>query len=227
KKDWIKILGLGLLIVLLNQVLYLWGQAYTSAGHGAMLFAFTPVFIYVFSMIFRKERLLAKRLIGTLLAVVGALIIVSQRGLDFSSDMLFGDFLIFIAVAVWGLYTVLGKPLAERYGALRVTAYAISLGSLAYAPYGLYVSSSFDIMSVSLTAWFSVFYMAAGVSVVVYALWYWALRHAEASRIGVFHNIQPLVAAFAGYFMLGEVVTSGFIIGGSIVLCGVIVVEWK
>lgn len=43
-----------------------------------------------------------------------------------------------LAVLVWTYYTVLGWPLVRRYGALRVTPYALAAGSLSYAPFGAY-----------------------------------------------------------------------------------------
>ncbi|MCH9024701.1 MAG: DMT family transporter, partial [candidate division Zixibacteria bacterium] len=43
KKDYWKIWGLGVLIIPLNQLAFLYGQSMTSSGHGAILFATTPI----------------------------------------------------------------------------------------------------------------------------------------------------------------------------------------
>ena len=56
-------------------------------------------------------------------------------------------------------------------------------------------------------------------------MWYWVLKYMEASRLAVYHNIQPIIASAIAYFWLGEPLTMAFIVGGLIVLVGVIVTE--
>jgi drug/metabolite transporter (DMT)-like permease len=59
----------------------------------------------------------------------------------------------------------------------------------------------------------------------VYVLWYWVLKYWEASRLAVFHNIQPMIATVVAYLWLGETLTPNFIIGGGIVIAGVVISE--
>jgi drug/metabolite transporter (DMT)-like permease len=80
---------------------------------------------------------------------------------------------------------------------------------------------------VPLAAWGSVAYAGIGVSVVAYVLWYWVLKYFEASRVAVFHNIQPLIASGAAYIWLNEPLGLSFIVGGSIALAGVIIAETR
>ncbi len=225
RRDAIKIAGLGVMIVVLNQALYIYGQNFTTATHGSLLFAFTPIFIYLFSLLILKERFTLRRGVGVTLAVIGAVIIVSQRGVVFNRDMLYGDFVILIAVIIWGLYTVLGKPLVERYGAFKVTAYAALAGTLVYFPFGVYMTKDVDLGSISAAGWGAVIYLGTGLSVGAYVLWYWAIRYFEASRIAPFHNLQPIFVVALAYFMIDETITWTFALGGLLVLAGVLFVE--
>jgi drug/metabolite transporter (DMT)-like permease len=225
RKDAIKIALLGVMIVVFNQAFYIWGQGYTSAGHGSLLFAFTPIFIYVLSMIVLKERFTARRVLGTALAVVGAALVVSQSGMEFNREMLKGDFIILIAVLVWAVYTIYGKALVEKYGAFKVTCYAAVSGTIAYFPFGVQQTLQTDLGAISMNGWLSVLYMGTGLSIGAYVLWYWAIKHFDASRVGPFHNIQPVIATYFAYLMINEIITGQFIVGGILVLCGVLVVE--
>jgi len=83
----------------------------------------------------------------------------------------------------------------------------------------------YDYSQATLGAWGAVLYMALGLSVFVYVLWYWLLKYMDASRIAVYHNIQPVIATVVAYIFLGETLTVPFIIGGLIVLAGVITSE--
>jgi len=201
RKDYKKIILLGFLIIPFNQTLFLVGQSMTAAGHGAFLFATTPVFIFVLALI------------------------LLSGALEVSTEYLLGDIIILVSVTAWAYYTIIGKNLVRKYGALRMTAYALASGSALYFPFGLYMAAKFDYSQVTLAAWGSVLYMALGLSVFVYVVWYWLLKYMEASRIAVYHNIQPVIATIVAYIFLGETLTVPFIIGGLIVLAGVITSE--
>ena len=225
KEDYIKILGLGALIIPFNQVAYLFGQSLTTAGHGALLFATTPIWIFLGGIIHLKEKFVVRRAIGVVVGLTGVIVIMTSGALNLGDEFLLGDMIILLAVLAWAYYTILGKPLVKKYGAIRVTAYALSFGTALYFPFGIYRAAIFDYSNATLTGWLSVVYVALGVSVGAYILWYWVLKYMEASRVAVFHNLQPVLAATVAYIFLGEPIGWGFVIGGSVALAGVIITE--
>ena len=225
KTDYWKIIGLGAIIIPFNQMTYLFGQSLTGAGHASLLFATTPIWIFILATIFLKEKLVVRRIVGIAVAVVGVGIIMFGGAVRIGKEYLFGDLIIWFSVLAWATYTVLGKPLVRKYGAFRVTAYALSSGTVLYLPFGIYQASRLDYSSTTIGGWLSVLYMAIAVSIIAYVMWYWVLKHLEATRMAVFHNIQPVIAAAMAYFWLGEPLGVPFIVGGLTVLAGVIVAE--
>ena len=225
KKDYWKIWGLGVLIIPLNQLAFLYGQSLTSSGHGAILFATTPIWIFLIAQFILKEKLIVRRAIGIVIAVIGVIVLMTGGAVELGTEYLYGDLLILLAVLTWAFYTVFGKELVRKYGALRITAYALSSGTILYLPFGAYFAGQLDYAAVSLGGWLAVLYMAIGTSVIAYGLWYWALKYMDASRMAVFHNIQPVVATVVAFFWLGEQLGIEFIVGGVIVLGGVILAE--
>jgi len=225
RADWWKIIGLGVLIIPFNQTMFLIGQSMTGAGHGAFIFSTTPVWIFLLAVIHLKERATWRRWLGMLMATAGVMTIMWSGLARFGHEYLWGDLIIVISVIAWGYYTVFGKNLVRKYGALRMTAYALAIGSAFYLPFGFYSALRYDYSQSTPGAWGSVVYMSIGLSVLVYVLWYWLLKHLDASRIAVYHNVQPIIASAVAYAFLGEVPTPTFILGGSIVLAGVIITE--
>ena len=225
KNDYWKIIGLGAIIIPFNQLTYLYGQSLTGAGHGALLFATTPIWIFILATIYLKEKLIPRRIIGIVVAVAGVAIIMFGGAVKIGKEYLMGDLIIWFSVLAWATYTVLGKPLVRKYGAFRVTAYALSSGTVLYLPFGIYQATKLDYSATTIGAWLSVLYMAIAVSIVAYVMWYWVLKHIEATRMAVFHNIQPVIASAMAYVWLGEPLGVAFIVGGLIVLAGVIVAE--
>ena len=225
KKDYLKIFGLGVIIIPFNQVAYLFGQSLTGAGHGALIFATTPIWIFIAAMFHLKEKLKFRRALGIAVAVIGVVVIMTGGAVKVGKEYLIGDLIILLAVLAWAYYTILGKPLVQKYGAFRVTAYALSSGTLLYLPFGFYAATKVDYAQVTLGGWLAVLYMAIGTSVFAYVLWYWVLKHMEVSRMAVFHNFQPVIASVVAFFWLGEPLGWPFVIGGMTVLAGVIVAE--
>lgn len=225
KRDYWKIIGLGFLIIPFNQTAYLYGQKLTGAGHGALLFSTAPIWIFLGGLFYLKEKFAVRRAVGVVLGLIGVIIIMTSGAIELGSEYLLGDMIIFIAVLAWSAFTILGRPLVLKYGAFRVTAYALASGSAMYFPFGLYRAFIFDYHKTNFGAWLTVVYAALGVSVVAYVLWYWLLKYMEVTKIAVFNNFQPVVASGLAFIFLNEPIGWPFIIGGLIVLSGVIITE--
>lgn len=225
RKDWWRIVVLAILIIPGNQTLYVLGQSMTSAGHGAFLFASGPVWMFILAIIHLKEKLRIRRVIGILIAFGGVLVLVLGDGIQYDAESLKGDLLIVISVMAWSYYTILGKRLVQQYGALRMTAYALAIGAAIYAPFGAYRAYVFDYSAVTWGAWGAVLFMALGMSVGLYVLWYWLVKHMDISRLAIWHNFYPVMAAVVAFFALGEPLTGMFVLGGIAVLGGVIAAE--
>jgi drug/metabolite transporter (DMT)-like permease len=225
RADRWKIVGIGVLIIMLNQVTFLVGQSLTAAGHAALLFATTPLWIYVLARIHLKESVSLRRATGIVIAMSGVVVVMSYGGVKFGANYLIGDIIVFVSVLAWAYWTILGKPLVRKYGAIRVTAYALASGSLCYLPFGIYRASIFDYSSVPLHMWWTVAYIALGTSVGSYLLWYTALKYWDASRIAVWHNVQPIIAATVAHVFLNEPLGAAFLVGGVVVLGGVLLAE--
>jgi drug/metabolite transporter (DMT)-like permease len=225
--DNLKIFLIGIILILLNQVVFLVGQSKTTAGHSSLLFATIPIFVYILAIIFLNEKATIRRTLGILIAAGGVYIILSNGAVGFGGEFLLGDLLVLGAVIAWAVCTVMAKPLIEKYGAFRVVGLALVYGSFVYLPYGLYRTMSVELSAISGRAWFSIFYLAGGVSVLAYFLWYWVLKYMEASRLAVVQNIQPVMAIAVASVMLAETISRHFVIGGIIVLFGVILNELK
>ncbi|UCG60311.1 MAG: DMT family transporter [Candidatus Zixiibacteriota bacterium] len=225
RADWWKIIMLSILIIPGNQMLYMFGQSKTAAGHGAFLFATSPVWIFLLAVFHLKEKVTWQKLAGMVLSFAGVLAIMLGGKAVFGAEYLWGDITVLLAVLAWCYYTIIGKRLVERYGAFRITAYALSIGSALYFPFGVYRAATLDYSQTTAGAWLAVAYMALGMSVALYVLWYWVLKHMEASRLAIWHNFFPVISAVVAYFALGEPLTATFVIGGILVLAGVTINE--
>jgi drug/metabolite transporter (DMT)-like permease len=225
RADQWKLLGLGGLAIPLNQGLFLYGLQWTTAGHSALLYALTPMFVLMLAAWSLREKITFWRTAGILIAFAGVVVVLLEKGIVLSPSQFLGDVLVLVAVVAWAYYTVLGKPLIKKYGAMVVTSRAMTYGTLMFMPVGLYSMRDFVPGVVATDAWLGLLYCAIMTSVISYTIWYWALKFIDAAQVAVFNNIQPVVAAFFAWLLLGEPLTTAFIGGGILVLIGVIITE--
>jgi drug/metabolite transporter (DMT)-like permease len=228
RRDLLALAGLGVLAIPVNQGLFLYGMSLTTPGHGALLYALAPVFVFLIARWRLGERATALKLGGVALAFAGVVVVLAGRGavgLDVAGRGLAGDVLILVAVVAWSVFAVAAKPYAERYGVLASTGVAIAAGSAAYLPLGLALSDLSAFGRASPGAWSSVLYLALLQSVAAYLLYAWALRRSEASRVAIWSNTQPVLAAALAWALHGERVTATFALGGAMVIAGVVLTE--
>ena len=105
------------------------------------------------------ERTTWKKTAGILIALTGTIIVMFEHGATLASDHTRGNILIFIAVLAWSMFTILGKPLIPKYGALRVTAIHFLFGSILYLPIGLSSPGLDSIVSLPGKIWLEVIYL--------------------------------------------------------------------
>lgn len=223
KSDWWRFVLIGLLAVPLNQLLFLYGLKFTTAGRSALYYGATPIFVFLLAMYYLKEKVTLLKVLGIVASFAGVAIILRGGRLD--EGVLFGDFLVILAVIAWAAYTVFGKVLLNKYGSLTVTAYALVIGTIAYLPVGLYSTIRFNYAAVPIEAWLSLLYIAIMTSVIAYSIWYWALARMEASKLAIFQNLQPVFAAILAVIMVGETFNLDFYLGGAMVIGGVLLTQ--
>lgn len=214
-------LVLGFLTGPLNQGLFFAGLQRSTAAHAALLYALTPLGVYLYSVLRGRESPSGRAGLGLLLAFAGALVLLLAHGLRALSGVFVGDILILGAVTAWVLYTAEGKAFIGEYGALRATAWSMIAGALWLLPLSPWVLRPEFVLGASPVVTGAILYLALLTSVVSYFLWYWALGRTDASKVAVFSNLQPVVTAVAAWLVLGERIGWEVAVGGALVLAGV------
>lgn len=212
---------LGLLAGPLNQGLFFAGLQRSTAAHASLLYALTPIGVYLYSVLRGREAPSARAGLGLLLAFGGALVLLLAHGLRALSGVFVGDLLILGAVTAWVLYTAEGKAFIGEHGALRATAWSMIAGALWLLPVAPWALRPDFILASSAVVKGSILYLALLTSVVSYLLWYWALGRTDASKVAVFSNLQPVATALAAWLVLGERIGWEVGVGGVLVLAGV------
>ena len=228
KKDLPPIFLLGFFGVIVYHLGLNYGEQYVSPGAASLIIATIPVLVVILAFIFLDEKLTIKKLMGTIIALCGVLVISILGKTDASIEInyIFGALGVLIAAVMGALYTVAGKKMLNRYSGLSLTIYVILLGSLGLIPF---ISRSLleEAVAMSLNGWFAVIFLGVFSTVIGYTIWYMALRVKTTSEVSVYLYAIPVLSTIISYFLFDDKITLFFVLGGTLVMVGLILVNMK
>ncbi len=211
----------GLLGISAYHVALNFGEVTVHAGAASMLIAAGPVFTALLSVLFLDERLTRLGWGGILLAFGGVSLIALSggKGLRFTP----GSLLILLAAAVAAVYTILSKPSLRKYSALEFTCYSIWAGTL---PLLVFLPGLLrQCHTAAPPATFAVIYLGLFPAAITYVLWNYALSQMPASLLSSCLYLSPVLASFIAWVWLGETPGLLTVVGGSIAILGVVLVQ--
>lgn len=229
RADVMLIFVLGLLNISINQVLFIWGVKYTTAPNASLAYALTPVFVVFLASIVYRQSVSAKKWIGVLTAIAGAVIVLNERGLTVLPEQSLGNIMVLFASMSWAAYTFYSKRLIEQYGAIQAIALTFFSGMLLYVPFWIIVPFDASLQVLlepsSAAIWFEVFYLGVVTSAIGYGMWYVALSRLPSSNVAVFNNLQPVLTSILALMLFDLEPSIGYIIGGALALAGVVITQ--
>lgn len=233
RKDWGRIVLLGALNIPLNQLLFIWGVGLSTPANASLAYALSPAFVVAIAMVAMGERPSALRLVGIGVAILGAGIVIVDRGASPDPALRTGNIMVLGASFTWALYTVLGKRLAATYGGFFLTALTMFAGTILFLPVALLLPVHLDTAPLVEpppanpleSVWFQLLYLGFVTSGFGFGLWYMALAKIDASRLAVFNNLQPVLTTVLAALILGTLPTPTFLVGGAVALIGVAVAQ--
>ncbi|MFN7116795.1 MAG: DMT family transporter [Saprospiraceae bacterium] len=132
RKDWLQIIGLGLLGYYLASLFDFWGLQYISAGLERLILFTYPTLVVIISFLFLGRRITAAQLLSLVLTYLGITIAFLDHLLnDNNNNILLGGLLIFISALVFALYLIGSSSIIPRLGTQRFTALALTASGVA------------------------------------------------------------------------------------------------
>jgi drug/metabolite transporter (DMT)-like permease len=220
-RDWIRICIAALAGNLGYQILAAYGMQTVPASWTGMLFGLEPVFIALFAVIFAGDRLTPWLIAGIAVALAGtaALMLGSLSGPP-GEVGLFGLILVTLSTMGWGIYTVVIRPVALKYGGFETACLAMAISAL---PMVAFVTPQLPqaLMAMTATHWIAVGYVVIFGTFLATSAWNFALGRMSSSVAGMFLYVQPVVAALGGILLLGERLSLPLLTGGGLIILGV------
>jgi drug/metabolite transporter (DMT)-like permease len=220
KDRWL-VLGMALSgVTLFAPMLYL-GLRYTTTANATLINGLGPLITGLLATQLIHEPMSRRQVVGAMAGLVGIVILLSGGSLAFwqGASVNIGDLIILGAIALWALYSVLGRRVMRHRSALSATAFSAFLG---LPP--LLLAAVWELQQIpvhlrpELIA--AILYIGIAPTVIGFLAWNAGVRRLSASGAMVFYNTLPLYGALLGTLVLGESLSPAYLVSGALIIGG-------
>lgn len=227
RNERVKVVVLGLIGYYLSSFLDFLGLRYVSVGLERLILFLSPTMVLLITAFWLKRPIAPRQWFALGISYLGVILVfvhdISQAG---GSSVLLGSALVFASALCYALYLIGSGELVKRVGSTRLTAYAMSVSSIAcliqffvvhpvaalVQPAGFY---GLSLIHSTVNTVLPVFMIMAAVSRIGPPL---------AAQLGM---LGPVSVLFLAFWFLGEPVTAWQVAGTGLVLAGVFALTGK
>lgn len=195
KKDHIKMGIAAFFGVAANMLMFFKGLELTTPINSAVLMLFTPVFVFVISILAGREKVSFWRMSGIIIAAAGAFFLVFNNKFSIGSETLWGDLLTIFNAISYAVYLVYVKGLLKKYHPFTVSRYTFMYGLIFVSFFGFNQVINADYLSFPPKIIAIIFFVLIATTFLTYLLNAWALQHASSSLVGAYIYLQPVLAS--------------------------------
>ncbi|MFB6728454.1 DMT family transporter [Bacillus mobilis] len=225
KKDWLLFAWIGFIGYFISITCQFIGTKLSDAHTGSLVTSATPAFMVIFAAIILKEKLTARRLLSTIIATIGVIIVI---GWDIEIGSYFIGTIILVGAAItWALLSIYVKIASARFSSLIITTYAIFFSLFFITPFMIWELQSTSIETVNTYVILGVVYLGVVSTAGAFFLWNKGLELMDASIGSLFFFFQPIVGSLLGWLLLNETLNSNFFIGGILIVCSVFITTFE
>ena len=194
KKDFLMLLKCAVFGVAANMLLFFKGLAITTPINAAILMVTTPLFVAFFSFFLLNEKVTKLKVIGLCCGVIGAILLLLGPSLSFNSTTLWGDLMVMANAIIYAYYLIIAKPLLHKYSPITVIKWTFFFGGLLVIPFGFTELQEVQWHTIPNSIWSAIIFLIIGATYITYVLNAWALRNANATLVGAYIYLQPVLA---------------------------------
>lgn len=224
KNTWHIYLISSLLNIIIFYILQTIGLKYMPAGLFSTIVFFQPVLLGIFGWLWLGEKMSIWKIAGLILGFLGvAAVSINGDSSELSSvGILYG----LGSALCWSLGTLYMKKTASRVDAVWVVALQIFIGGIVLLVMGSSMENWNDI------AWelpfiLNLLFISVFVTALGWLAFFKLVSSGEASKVGSFTFLIPLIALMSSTLFLGETITVKLVVGLVLIITSIVLVNAK
>lgn len=228
KAQWTHSTITGLLLLLGGNGLVMWAEKSISSGLTALLVALAPVWFGLLDWIRPGgTRPPFKTIVGIIIGFIGVLLLVSGRPAGGHGETHWWAVLALVVAGIsWAAGSLFSKHRQNGASPWLNAATQMICGGAGLIIAGVIFNEPFrtDWSRVSVRSLSALGYLVVFGSWLGFSAYVWLLKATTPSRVSTYAYVNPVIAVFLGWLLLGEKFTGHMITGAAVVLAGVITI---
>ena len=223
--DWLPFAGMGLLNNVIPFSLFATAMTYIPSGMASVLNATTPLFTVLVLAGFGEERLIARRVVGVVIGLVGV-IILREPGAA-SSGQTVGILLCLGAALSYGFSGLWGRRMLKGVPPITAAAGQLISSSVMMAVIAGAVERPWTLPMPSAVTWLSLIGLAALSTALAYIVFFRIMARSGATNVMLVTLLIPVTAILLGWAVLGEPLTLREILGALVIASALVAIDGR
>jgi DME family drug/metabolite transporter len=219
RRDWPRLAALGAISIGIFHVLWATAVVLIPVAVATVLNYTAPFFVVLAAWGLWRQRPTRRQVAALLLAFAGCLLVTGAYRAGAQALNWIGLLVGLSTGLTYAIFTVIGKPLLQRYEYWVVLAYAFGFGALTIL--FLRPSAPLGLLGRPPAAWLWMAVLVLVSTVGGFGLYMAGLRYLSASAASITATLEPVMAAGLAFVLLGELIAPVQMIGGVLVIAAV------
>ena len=187
-----------------------------------------PIFILIGSIIWLREKPKIHVILGLILSLIGIIFIILEPIINHGvATEIIGNLLLIAATISAAIQVLVGRKILTHENAIPFTFWVFFIGTITFLPLMLieYIKDPGILAVIDSRGLTGIIFGGLFSSLAAYILYHWAIARMQAYKVSVFAYLDPVVAILIAIPLLGEKITSPFLIGSVLVFSGIYIAE--
>ena len=228
-RQFSRALLLSIMMIVLANGLTTYSEKFITSGLASLISTLSPFLIFIMNLVLGNEKMSFKTALGILLGMLGIFLIYQNSISDLlNPDYRMGIFAILTAVIMWSMGTIITKKgSTNSLSMLMNVSLQMILAGIILTLIQLYLTPTIATENWSLRSISAMIYLAIFGSVVGYVAYSYLITQLSSTKVSVLSYVNVVVALFLGWLILDEALTSRILLAASLIISGVIIVNYK
>lgn len=198
KNDSILLFFAGMLSIVFNQGLFIFGLSQTSPVDASIITTSLPIITMILATAFLKELLTPKKVVGVIMGAVGALLLILSNNENVNnSGNIWGDTLCVIAQISFACYLTFFRKIISRYNIFTLMKWMFTYATIVFLPFSYHELSIVIHGNFSINTWLEVGYVILFGTFFTYMLVMIGQKTLRSTIVSMYNYVQPIVGACA------------------------------
>lgn len=208
--------------------LLFFGLRLAPSINAPIIYSAGPIILTLFAIFYLREKPNKKILIGTVISLLGVLIIVIRPIFESGfSLIIIGNFFLILACIADVTSTITLEKIMKRYSPLTIVFWSFLIGSISILPLAILEQISNPVRTVSMGGVMGIAYGVVLAAVVAHLFFAYGAKYIKTSEIGIFAYVDPIATALVAVPLLGEKITAFYLLGALFVFGGIFIAEGR